>query len=79
MLLFVKETGQLIECGEKNAKEGIEEMKSANGMNGQEEGKKQEICWICTGDTKTVCRHAIVYRYDQETNRKWRKECRIKH
>jgi len=40
MLLFVKETGRLIECGEKNAKEGIEEMKSASGMNGQEEGKK---------------------------------------
>ena len=43
MLLFVKETGQLIEYGEKNAKESVEEMKSASGMDGQEEGKKQGI------------------------------------
>ena len=38
MQLFVKETGRLIEWGEKNAKEDGKEIETASGMDGQEEG-----------------------------------------
>jgi hypothetical protein len=37
-------TGELIECGEKNAEESIEERKSVGAIDGPEQGKKQGIC-----------------------------------
>jgi len=39
MLLFVEETGDLIECGEKRGKESIEEMKSASVTDVPGQGK----------------------------------------
>jgi len=36
--LTLKWTGELIECGEKNAKEDVEALETASGTDGQEEG-----------------------------------------
>jgi hypothetical protein len=40
LLMTLDGTGELIECGEKNAKEGVEEKESASGTDGPEQGKK---------------------------------------
>ena len=39
--MIVDRTGDLIECGEKNGKEDVEERKSVSAMDGREEGKNK--------------------------------------
>jgi hypothetical protein len=45
----VDDTGELIECAKKNAKEDVEERKSVSGTDGREQGKKQGICHVRAG------------------------------